>query len=147
MSHRLDIARKNWGDVPKWITALIRACDATSQNKVAKRLGITASTVSQAISNSYQGRMDRLEVRVRSVYIDADVTCPAIGIISAETCMGWRDVSGTLLSTSPNRARMFRACGRCPHNMARSSEAPEIPVQNTGAELIFKSRRFVDAQS
>lgn len=117
MSNRMIVARDAWGhDLPDWIAALVLACDApgSSQNKVAARLGISAAVVSQTLRNDYAGNMGRIEARVRSVYLDDNVNCPALGSISAEACMSWRDRSKVLSSAAPNRVRMFRACRACP---------------------------------
>ncbi|MCD9148940.1 hypothetical protein [Pseudophaeobacter flagellatus] len=117
MNSRLAIARAAWGNTPPdWIFALVRACDApgASQNKVAARLSVSAATVSQVLRNSYAGDTARIEARVRATFVDADVDCPAIGTISAESCMSWRDRSKRLGSAAPNVVRMFRACRACP---------------------------------
>ena len=117
MSDRMIIALDAWNDdLPVWVETLVHECDATSQGKVAKRLGITASTVSQAIRNSYKGNLSNVEARVLAVFQDAKVTCPAQGEISGETCLKWRDRAKRLTSAAPDRVLMFRACQRCPRH-------------------------------
>lgn len=123
MSDRMNVALDAWTEAPEWIIALVRACDETSQNKVAQRVGITASTVSQAIRKSYKGNLNNIEARVRAVYLSGDVACPALGSITGEVCMKWRDKSRVLQSSTPNRVRMFRACRRCPLNPINDEDA------------------------
>lgn len=113
----MDVAREAWkGDVPDWVEAIVMACDRSSQAKVAGRLGYTAAVVSQVIRNTYRANMRAIEARARAVYLDGSVECPALGTISAETCLRWRDRSTSLTSASPAMVRMFRACADCPRN-------------------------------
>ncbi len=115
----MHIARECWGqDVPDWIRALVEACDApgSSQSRVAGRIGYTSGVVSQLLRNAYPGNLDRLEDRVRSIFMAGHVTCPALGDIDTAACLDWRDRSGTLKSVSPMTVRMFRACRVCPRN-------------------------------
>ena len=123
MSERLEIAREGWGETPPdWILALVAACDGSSQNKVAGRLGLSAATVSQTLRREYRGDMARIEDRVRSILLGDAVTCPALGEVSAETCLRWRDLSPTLTSASPMRVRMFNACNGCSRNRRAAEE-------------------------
>lgn len=114
MSDRTILAAEAWADAPpNWIMALIQACEQTSQNKVADRLGVAASTVSQLIRNSYPGNMTRMEARVRTVLLEKEICCPALGKISGEACLKWRDRTATLTSASPKIVGMFRSCRSC----------------------------------
>lgn len=124
MSHREIIAKDGWGHVPEWIVALIKACDrpGSSQNKVAKELGVSATTVSQSISNKYQGDMARIEDRVRSVFLNGNVKCPALGAIGARVCLSHRDQAQELRSASPMKVRMFKACNACPRFKPKEEE-------------------------
>lgn len=125
MSNRMDIAIEFWGEqVPDWVCALIKACDArgASQNRVARRLGLTGAVVSQVIRNNYGAKTDRIEARVRAVFLDGKIACPALGEISAETCMNWRDASHALSSVSPVKVRMFTACKACSRNRQAEEE-------------------------
>ncbi len=123
MSDRLIIATEAWNDaLPPWVAALIAACEQTSQNRVAARLSVSASTVSQLIRNSYPGNMARMEARVRAVLLDKDIRCPALGSISGEACLKWRDRTGKLTSASPAIVAMFRSCRACPlHTKAKDA--------------------------
>lgn len=125
MSDRMDVAREGWGGaVPDWVEALVKACDQSSQTKVARRVGYTAAVVSQVIRNSYPARREAIEDRVRAIYLDGLIDCPALGELSAEACLHWRDRANKLTSSSPAIVRMFRACSKCPRH-ARSQEEDE----------------------
>ena len=116
MSNRLIIAQDAWGEsVPDWIEVLIRECDQTSQNQVAKQLDISAAAVSQSIRNSYAGNLSRIESIVRDTYMNAPVGCPALGgKVESPTCLKWRRRAEELTSSSPMRVMMFNACRACP---------------------------------
>lgn len=119
----MEVAREGWANaVPDWIEALVMACDQSSQAKVAKRLGYTGAVVSQVIRNSYPARHDGIEERVRAIYLGGVVACPALGQISSEACLNWRDMAGKLTSSSPAIVRMFRACSVCPRCGRRDEE-------------------------
>lgn len=125
MSPRMEIAKEAWGEVPDWIAALVTACDArnSSQNKVALRLGFSGSVVSSVLRKDYRGAMDRVEARVRAIFIPGTVNCPALGPIGTEGCLAWQDRSVELTSASPNVVRMFIACRDCPLNRKPEDEA------------------------
>ncbi len=119
MSDRMIIARDGWGDdVPDWVCALVKACDCkgASQNSVAGRVGVTGAVISQVLRNKYPARTDRIEARVRAIFLDGQISCPALGEITSEDCLNWRDAAHKLNSVSPARVRMFRACKTCRRN-------------------------------
>jgi hypothetical protein len=99
--------------MPPFIKALVSACDQTSQNQVAKRLGYSGAVVSQVIRNSYPGDMTRVETQVRMILIGNVVDCPALGEIQELDCHNWQEQAGALTSAVPTKVRMFRACRGC----------------------------------
>lgn len=146
-SDREIVAEDAWGEsLPDWITTLIRECDGSSQNKVATRLGISAAVVSQVIRKSYQGNYDNVSVRVRDIYMSGDIECPAIGVISSEICLHWRDEIRRGTSSDPQRILMTRFCRKCPRNMPGSAKEAEPLAPDTEFKLVFKSRRHSNAQ-
>ena len=67
MSGPLDKARAAWGDdMPDWVETLAIECGKTSQNKVAKQLGRSATTISLILGRTYPGEMVSMAERVRS---------------------------------------------------------------------------------
>ncbi|MVO16830.1 hypothetical protein [Parasedimentitalea huanghaiensis] len=122
MSNRLILAQDGWGEtIPDWIEALIRECDQTSQNIVAKQLDLSAAVVSQSIRNRYAGNLSNIESVVRDTFINAPVNCDALGgEIESPICLTWRRRSEKLTSSSPMRVRMFHACRKCPLNSSQT---------------------------
>ncbi|MFV1464653.1 hypothetical protein VW098_08145 [Phaeobacter sp. JH57H2] len=116
MNDRLILAQDGWGEtLPEWIAVLIVECDRSSQNVVAKQLGVSAAVVSQAIRNRYAGNMARIESAVRDVFMNAPVQCPALQVeIASAACLDHRRRAETWSHSNPFRVRMIRACRACP---------------------------------
>lgn len=112
-------ARAAWGGdkTPDWIEALAGACDlAKSQGQVAERLGISAAAVNQVLGNSYKGRLDRVEQRVRGELMKQTVICPVLGEISTRDCLDHQARSiKPFHATNPLRVRLHQACPTCPN--------------------------------
>lgn len=109
-------ARAAWGGdkTPDWIEALAGACDlAGSQGKVAERLGISAAAINQALGNSYKGRLDRIEQRVRGELMQHTVNCPVLGEISTRDCLDHQ--KRKFRATNPLRVRLHQTCPTCPN--------------------------------
>lgn len=103
-----------WGaHPPEWILALADACDRSSQGKVAHQLGVSPTQINQALHNSYAGRMDLLEQRVRGELMKATVVCPVLGVISTRKCLD--EQRRPFSSTNSMRLQLFRACKTCPN--------------------------------
>lgn len=126
MSDRMIIAKDAWGTVPDWLEALIAACDkpGSSQSKVAKELGRTPGVISEVMRNRYKGDMKDFEDRVRAVYFETQIKCPALDWISTADCLQWRD-EATELKQGAMMVRMYRACNACPHFQKDEEEADE----------------------
>lgn len=117
MSTPSEIAREHWGaDLPDWIADLARECEASSQNKVAARLGRSASLISQVLRAKYPGDLGAVEELFNGVFNAATVECPALGKIPANECRHWREKSRNFVNINSLRVRMYRACSNCPRN-------------------------------
>lgn len=116
----LDKARTAWGgDIPEWVEALARACNETSQVKVARRVGYSAATVSYVLANRYVGDMAAVEQAVRATIMAATITCPELGELALTDCLEWRRRSQDFQATSSLRTRMFNVCRVCERNGGR----------------------------
>lgn len=94
-----------------WIVALAAQCELSSQGKVAKRLGVSAAMVNQAIKGAYRGNLARLEERVRGEFMQKVVQCSVLGRISARRC---QDEQAHPFSTESRLAvALYQACRRC----------------------------------
>lgn len=107
-------ARAAWGaDAPSWVIALAEACMQSSQNRVAQRLGVSASLVSAVIAAKYQGNMDRIAELCRGEFDRQTVACPVMGEIAPLACRRWQQKADRLRTGNNQNARMFRACRGC----------------------------------
>jgi hypothetical protein len=117
MSRARTTALQHWGeDAPPWVLALADACDLSSQNAVARRLGRSASLISTVLRKKYPGDMNAVEERVRGAFMNETVACPAIGAMPMHECQDWQVLSRGDPGANPERRRMLRACNRCPRN-------------------------------
>lgn len=117
----LDVAKAAWGvPLPDWIEALAMACHKSSQARVAAQLDRSGAVISQVLRKIYPAEMDRIEVRVRGVFMDGRVLCPGLGEIAVQHCQDWRDKAGQIVVGNPLRQRMYRACNVCPRNLTET---------------------------
>jgi hypothetical protein len=113
----LDTAREFWGEgIPDWVEALARACDETSQNKVALRLERSASLVSNILRNRYPADTSAVEDIVRGTFMSGRIACPVLGEIGTHLCRKWRGKAPRDKFSNGNALdiTMYRACNRCP---------------------------------
>lgn len=123
MTGPLDTAREHWGNLlPDWVELLAVECGRTSAAKVADLLGRSPAVISQVLRNKYPARTTQLEERVRGVFLDAKVDCPATGAMPLQDCQDWREKSRSFQAGNPLRVQMFRHCNNCPRNKKEVEE-------------------------
>ena len=109
--------RAAWGErLPPWVEALAMECAASSQNKIATRLGRSSALVSQVLGNKYPGDLKAVEDVFNGVFRAEVVTCPAQGTLPLNECHDWRRKARRYINTTHHRAMMYRACHACPRN-------------------------------
>lgn len=116
-------ARAAWGDdVPGWIVALAEEANRTSGSAAAARIGYSPATVSQVLSRSYPGDLDRIQEKVAGALMGATVSCEVYGDIPRDRCL---DLQQGFSATSSARARVYSVCrsGRCPHSRIKGDAA------------------------
>ena len=107
-------ARAAWGaNVPSWVIALAEACAKASQNRVAQRLGVSASLVSSVLANKYPGDVERIAEICRGEFERQTIACPVLGDIAPLACRRWQLRADRLRTGNNQNARMFRACRGC----------------------------------
>lgn len=122
----LDTARAAWGDpLPDWIETLALECQLKSQSAIAKALDVSPAAISQVLRGKYAGSTARMEERVRGVYLDGKIMCPALGELPVNECLTHRDRAKSFQMASPTRALMYRACNRCPRFMEKTDDNAE----------------------
>lgn len=104
-----------WGTPPDWVLELAEACNKENQTTVGRRLNYGGSTISQVLSNTYRGDMDRFEQVVRGVLMAETVICPRLGETSRNVCQQWQ--RRPFSTASSNAVAMHQACrAGCPHS-------------------------------
>tara|TARA_R110002020_G_scaffold34066_35_gene103990 strand:- start:16439 stop:16834 length:396 start_codon:yes stop_codon:yes gene_type:complete len=108
-------ARDAWGTPPDWVLVLAEACNMESQAAVGRQLKYAGSTISQVLSNTYMGDMERFEQVVRGVLMAETVICPRLGETSRNVCQQWQ--RRPFSTASSNAVAMYQACrSGCPHS-------------------------------
>lgn len=113
-------ARHAWGKAaPEWVIVLAEVCDKTSQAAVARDLGVSGAQINQALRNTYAGRLDRLEQRVRGALMGECVQCPVLGEITRRRCI---DEQGRpYAATNALRVELRRACKGCSNRNSKAA--------------------------
>lgn len=96
------------------IDALRAACAASSQKAVAERIGYSTATVSQVLSGTYKGDLNRVYSAIEGAYLAAVVACPILGELPQQECL--RHQRQPFNPSNPMRVRLYRAChATCPN--------------------------------
>lgn len=88
-----------------------------SQARVAKMLGYSSTTISQALSGNYQGQLDTFLNRVEEVFGTRSFDCPVLGEIPLNRCV--RERRTPFSTANPLRVQLYRACMNCKFNTDR----------------------------
>ncbi len=96
-----------------FICELRKACEETSQAKVAKAIGYSAATVNLVLKGSYKGDLNAVEKAFRGAFKAETVTCPVLGEIPAHRCISIQ--RQPFAATNHQRVLLFKACKVCPH--------------------------------
>ena len=123
----LEIAREAWGDpLPDWIETLALECQLKSRTLVAKALEVSPAAISTLLRCKYAGSTARMEERVRGVFLDGKIMCPAMGELAVNECLKHRDRAKAFAMAGPTRALMYRACNRCPRFTEKPTDDTEV---------------------
>jgi len=115
MSGPVEIAAVAWGDdMPLWVRRLAEECAGSSQNRVARRLGVSGSLISALLRAKYAGSIANVRDLVEGHLMDGSVACPGLGQIRSHECTEWRRKAGNFVASNTLRVRMYRACRNCP---------------------------------
>lgn len=108
------------GGAPEWVIALAEAATTLGQKAAGERIGYSSSTISQVLSNTYRGNLDRICETVRGAYMQMTVACPVLGEIGRQQCL--REQEQPFRATSSMRAQLYHACRNgCPHFRERNA--------------------------
>lgn len=116
----VETALEAWGELPDWLLVMAEACDETSQNAVARRLGYSASVVSTVLKNTYKGSPNGIEKAVRGALMAEELDCPVLGGLRKNICLEHQKRAVHFRASSSMRVRLYMHCrGRCVHSRLR----------------------------
>ncbi len=114
MTEHLTKAMNGWGQpLPAWVEALARACDATSQGKTAKQIGLSPTTVSMTLKGVYTGSLEAVQEAVNAHIMNAAVECPVAGDLPLAECLEHQQTPTRL--TNRRQIEFIDACPKCPN--------------------------------
>lgn len=94
--------------------ALVELKKHHSQAEIARRIGVSDGTISNALSGRYIGNVEALAERIRGELLNQTVRCPILGDITTRICQDER--KKPLHTANPVRVQLWRACKTCQHN-------------------------------
>jgi len=99
----------------EWVEILRTEVAVSGVRKVARRLGIGASTVSMICRGVYKRSGKRVAERVMEVLGKGEVECPVLGRISKLECAKKRMLAMKVGTSTGNpiTLRLFRTCPKC----------------------------------
>lgn len=118
-THFAELCRQAYdGAPPDWILALAKGCDELGGHEAAaKACRISRTAVSLLVRNQYRRAAREIEAKVRGRFMSATVDCPVLGEIGRNACADHQATRADATGTNPGRARLYRACQTCPHNL------------------------------
>lgn len=100
-----------------WLEVLHEACLASSQAAVARRLGVSATLVNQALKGTYSGNLERLQTLVEGTLMNQMRECPAVGDMPKQKCLEHQARPRSMAFVNPYFSKLYRACrSGCPHS-------------------------------
>jgi len=116
-----DKARDAWGTVPDWVQRLAEACDTGGLNQTAKKIKMSPALVSLVIRKKHHATYAKAEARVREMLMTPIISCPVLGLISAEQCHSEQQKPFT--SINPLAVAVYKGCrGGCRHWAAKEHD-------------------------
>ena len=103
----VDKATTAWGTVPDWVQALAEACDTHGLNQAAGQISLSPALVSLVIRKKHHASYSHAEARVRNMLMTPIVSCPVLGLISAEQCR--EEQKKPFTSVNPLAVAVYRA--------------------------------------
>jgi transcriptional regulator with XRE-family HTH domain len=97
-----------------WLEVLHKRCEASSNARVARELGLNASTISQVRNGKYGASTDSIAQLVRGKYMAEAFHCPALGFeLSSDRCRAAQ--KGEVSAPAYMKSALRATCPDCPH--------------------------------
>ena len=116
-SNKTPIARPLPADA---LAALNELKNHHTQSEIARRIGVSEGTISNALKGRYIGNVDALAERIRGELLNQTVGCPILGEITTRICQDER--KKPFHTANPMRVQLWRACKTCQHNPQSKGE-------------------------
>lgn len=108
-------AHAAWGVPPGWVLELAEFAKVATLKEAGRKIGYSSGLVSQVISHSYGGDLNRVEQKVRGALMGETVVCPVIGAIGRDQCLD--EQKKPFSATSAIRVRIYHECrSGCTHS-------------------------------
>ncbi len=96
---------------PTWLVVLKEQCAASSQAKVASRIGYSSTVVSQVLNDKYPGDLKTFQAKVEGVLMGMTVVCPVVGDLPRNRCLDYQQQP--FAATNHLRVQFSRMCPTC----------------------------------
>lgn len=103
-----------------WLRHFRQTVDQIGGSEVSRRIGCSASTVSQIYHNHYPSPLEKWRDRFLAEFTPGDVDCPILANIPRDVCSFHR--KREFAATNPTRVHLFHACQSCINNPDRVKE-------------------------
>ncbi len=114
MGEHLEKAQLGWGtDMPAWVRALAMACDQSSQNKTAKLIEYSTTTISLVVKGTYTGDLIAVERAVNARLENAKIDCPVVGELPLAVCL--KNQRPPMRITNSEQVKFIQTCPTCPN--------------------------------
>lgn len=96
-----------------WMTVLREHRDSHGNGPTAEKIGYSATTVSQVLSNKYKGDLSAIQKAVEGGLMGMTVQCPVVGEMPRNVCLDYQ--RRVFQATNPLRVQLNKACPKCPN--------------------------------
>ncbi|WP_368166046.1 transcriptional regulator [Aeromonas sp. R9-1] len=113
-----------------WLDVLRQAVKSSSLAVMAKRLGISRTTISQVCNQKYPGDLARIQRLVESVLMAREVECPILGSIPLHQCRAHQQRKSSEVGSRPDAIKLWRACrSGCPNSELGEEKSLRRPMR------------------
>jgi len=107
-----------------WLDVLRERVAELGQKETARRLKVSAGSVSSLLAGKYKADTQNMKARVEGVFMAHRLDCPGLGFeVGADWCVDFQ--ARPQMPMVAELARCWRECrAGCPHSRLKRGEAP-----------------------